>query len=88
MMDSKVKIVVLQRGWVVVGKYEKQGEYGVLSNGAVIRLWGTSQGLPQLAQGPLKETKLDKTEFPMRFHELTVVMTIDCEDSKWIKALE
>ena len=80
------KIVVLQRGWVVVGKYSKDGEYGVLENAAVIRRWGTSKGLPEIVDGPLKDTVLDKSSAPIRFHELTSIMMLDCGD-KWAAAL-
>ena len=84
--DSKYKIVVLQRGWVVVGKFLKEKEYGILENAAVIRRWGTTKGLPELVNGPLPETILDKSQTPIRFHELTSIMILDCGD-KWSSVL-
>ena len=44
-------IVILQRGWVIVGDLAKEGEYFVSQNTSVIRKWGTSRGLGQLAKG-------------------------------------
>jgi hypothetical protein len=82
---SVIKIVVLQRGWVVVGRYVQNGSNCKVVNGYVIRRWGTNEGLGQLAtEGPQSETKLEPTP-TIRFHELTVIQTIDCEDSKWAK---
>lgn len=82
---SPVRIIVLQRGWVVVGRFLQSGSKCCIENGYVIRRWGTSKGLGQLAiEGPLEETKLEKTP-TIRFHELTIVQQIDCEEKKWAK---
>jgi hypothetical protein len=82
---APVRIVVLQRGWVVIGRYFQSGSKCRIENGYVIRRWGTSEGLGQLAvEGPLAETKLEKTP-TIRFHELTIVQQIDCEEKKWLK---
>lgn len=82
-LDNTVKIVILQRGWVVIGRYFKDGEYGRIENGYVIRAWGTVRGLGQIAEdGPTSCTKLDKTK-TIRFHELTTIATIDCTESNW-----
>lgn len=77
------QIVILQRGWVMVGKMKKTGHQCVLEDAAVIRRWGTTNGLPELADcGPLSETKLEKTKMPVRFHYMTVIATLECS-SKW-----
>ena len=76
-------IVVLQRGWVVVGDLSKDGTEFTLTNGSVVRRWGTSKGLGELAiEGPLEETILDPIP-DTKFHELTVIMRMKCSD-KWI----
>lgn len=86
--QGKPKIVILQRGWVVVGKYYQSGSQCKIENGYVIRRWGTSEGLGQLAtSGPLSDTKLEKTP-TISFHELTVIATIECEECKWDKLLK
>ncbi len=87
-LDNTVQIVILQRGWIVVGRYFKDGEYGRIENGYVIRIWGTERGLGQLAEnGPTSSTKLDKSK-TIRFHELTVIATMNCVDSKWVNLCE
>lgn len=87
-LGSKVKIVVLQRGWVVVGEYTHNATEATLENAAVIRTWGTTKGLGELAlDGPTSSTKLDKAG-TIRFERLTSVLVIDvAEDSKWLSKL-
>jgi len=82
--ESDVKIVVLHRGWVVVGRLQPHGDEPerVLTNASVIRVWGTTRGLGELAAGPTKDTILDKAGV-VRYHELAAVLTIDCEDTAW-----
>lgn len=85
--NSDIKIVVLQRGWVMIGRYSKEGETVTLENAYVIRTWGTTKGLGELAfDGKQSNTKLDKAGH-VEFHVLTVVATINCDDSKWDKEL-
>ena len=86
-IEEGIKIVVLQRGWVVIGRYRSEGEYAVLEDAYVIRSWGTDKGLGQLAlEGKQTDTKLDKTG-TVRFHKLTSVAIIDCEEKVWKKEL-
>lgn len=80
---SPIRIVVLQRGWVVVGRYEHRGPTVVVTDGFVVRRWGTDKGLGQLAvEGPRPETVLDRTP-RIEVHELAVVCSIDCDPAKW-----
>ena len=74
---SDIRIVVLHRGWVVIGHYSLSGEEVTVSNASVIRRWGTSRGLGQIArEGFTSETILDPCG-TVRAHQLAVVMTID-----------
>lgn len=79
---STKQIVVLQRGWVVIGDVSKDGDEIVVENASVIRRWGTTKGLGQLANGPTSTTVLDKAG-TVRAHELAVVFTLDVDASKW-----
>lgn len=77
------RIVILQRGWVAVGDYAKTGSEVTLSNASVIRRWGTTKGLGEIAaNGPTENTVLDPTP-TVRVHELAIVATIDCTAEKW-----
>lgn len=80
---SKRQIVILNRGWVVVGEYSEKGDECTLSNASVIRVWGTTKGLGELAEnGPLTNTKLDSCP-NVHFHKMTMVARMDINESSW-----
>jgi len=82
--EGSAKIVVLQRGWVMVGIFEKNGSDCKLHNASVIRNWGTTKGLGEIAEGgPTSSTKLDKCNGLVEFDSLTVVCSISINESKW-----
>jgi len=79
-----LRIVVLDRGFVVVGRVELHFSYLIIRECQCIRKWGTTKGLGQLAsEGPTDNTVLDPQP-TTRVHELQVVQQIDCEVDKWI----
>lgn len=84
--DGDIKIVVLQRGWVMVGRFEKSGSECKLHGASVIRNWGTTKGLGEIAAaGPTSSTKIDPTNGLVEFDYLTVVATISCNKVAWAK---
>jgi hypothetical protein len=80
------EIVILQRGWIIVGDVVRNGSEFTVTDASVIRRWGTTNGIGQLAiAGPTKDTILDPVG-TARAHELTVVMRIDVQrlaNGKW-----
>jgi hypothetical protein len=82
--DGDIKIVVLQRGWIYIGRFERNGNDCKLHNAYCIRVWGTTKGLQELVNGATSSTKLDKCEGVIEFDWLTVVHTITVNKSKWI----
>jgi len=77
------QIVVLQRGWIVIGDVEKTETEVNINNCEVIRIWGTSRGLGEIAEnGPTDKTKLDKCP-PIVVDPRTVVMYMNVNESKW-----
>jgi hypothetical protein len=81
--DLGIRIVILQRGWVVVGHVMQCGSRVSIHDGYVIRHWGTTKGLGQLAvDGPQKDTVLDPVP-TVDCHELTIVASIQCTHPKW-----
>ena len=87
-IDGEIKIVILQRGWNMVGYFERDGSDCKLKKASVIRRWGTKHGLGEIAlNGPTQNTNLDKTYGIVEFDYLTVVATIACEVSKWESVL-
>ena len=80
---TKKQILVLQRGWVIVGDVSQESSMVSVSNCSVVRVWGTSNGLGELAEnGPLSETVLDPCP-STQIHELSVVLRMNLNESKW-----
>lgn len=86
-ITGDTKIVILQRGWIMVGVFERKGSECKLHNASVIRSWGTSKGLGELSNGPLSGTKLDKCNGVVEFDYLTVCASISVCEDKWKNAL-
>ena len=87
-IKGEIKIVVLQRGWIVIGRLERKDMECKLHNASVIRVWGTTYGLGEIAEnGPTSNTKLDKCKGVVEFNYMTVVLTIDCKENKWKNSL-
>lgn len=78
-----IKIVVLQRGWIYIGRFSKQGNICQLKNAYCIRTWGTTKGLQELVNGATTSTKLDKCDGVIEFDWLTVIHTITVNESAW-----
>lgn len=82
-LDSRKQIVILQRGWVVVGDVSIIGDDVTVTNASVIRVWGTKNGIGEIALGgPTKDTILDKCG-TVRAHRASVVAYVDCDVQKW-----
>jgi len=81
--DPPTKIVVLDRGFVYVGRVTLEPDWCVITGAKNIRYWGTTRGLGQLAlEGPTASTKLDPVgtiRAPMR----AVISILDTESALW-----
>lgn len=87
--EGDIKIVVVDRGFVYVGRLKMESNlhvdsipFAVLTDARNIRVWGTTAGLGELISGPTKATKLDfvgTVRIPMR----AVISIIDTEQGKW-----
>ncbi len=85
-MNGSTQILVLQRGWIFVGRYEQHGSHVTLTNAFNVHRWGTSKGLGELAaSGPLAATVLNPCPLPLHIHELGIVVAIECVAAKWEK---
>ena len=84
-----MKIVVINNGFVLVCRGYSQSPEGVtLTKARCIRVWGTTEGLGQLVNGPTSDTVLDAmipvVSVPLR----QIVFTFDVVESAWDKALQ
>ena len=89
MPDEQTKIMVLDRGFVIVGKVrmDELAYHWRISPGRTIRVWGTKNGLTELCAGPRKETVLDPIaheSVPFR----AVLRIIDASEDGWRKTLQ
>ncbi len=81
---SPIKICVLQRGWVFVGRFSQEGNVCTLTNASNIRQWGTTKGLGEIADGgPTSKTVLDPCKSVVTFDALTMCFSLDCKESAW-----
>jgi len=76
-----IKIVVLGRGWIVVGRVSYDDGWTVITDAAVIRNWGTTRGLGEIAaNGPTEKTILDKCP---TVRAKNTILEMTCEAAKW-----
>lgn len=80
---SKLAIVILDRGWVFIGRLEREAGGLTLSNAACIRRWGTLKGIGQLAlEGPQKDTVLDAAG-TVRVPDSALIAVIETSEKAW-----
>lgn len=78
-------IFIADRGFVIVGAAELDPQLAFhwkLSPGRTIRVWGTTNGLSELINGPTKSTILD----PPAVHRLPfrgIIDIIEVKEEKW-----
>lgn len=80
--NGDIKIVVLDRGFVYVGRVTLDGDFVVIAGAKNIRKWGTSKGLGELVSGPLANTVLD-TVGTVRAPLRAVIHMVEVEQSNW-----
>ena len=83
-IEHEVKIVVLNRGFMAVGRVAEEGNKTVIRECSIIRTWGTTgKGIGEIAEnGPTKDTILDKCT-TITVETCNVVFTIDCNQNNW-----
>ncbi len=89
---ENVNIYVLNLGWVVVGIEQESHNIDNnllnISNSFVVRRWGTSHGLGELAtNGPLESTILDSIP-QLKINTDSIIMILKCDASKWQERLK
>ena len=80
---SPIQIVVLNKGWVVVGNVEEKNGKTYIRKPSIIRYWGTKKGLGELAMsGKLPNTILDEC-LDIAVDTANVIFVMNCDQSKW-----
>ena len=80
--EGDIKIAVLDRGFVYIGRVKQEGDFWILTSAKNIRVWGTSKGLGELVKGPLSGTRLDDVG-TVRVPNRALISLIDVEQAKW-----
>jgi len=82
-MQPDIRIVIAPRGWVFVGLFSRRGAHCTVDGGFVVRTWGTSKGLGELALlGPLERTVLDPAPC-IELPSAGIIATLRCDAAKW-----
>lgn len=81
--EGEIRIVILQRGWVYIGRFTRTENICQLRNAFCIRVWGTTKGLAELVNGATSKTVLDKCDGVVEFDYLTSIYTMTVNESKW-----
>lgn len=81
--QGDIKIMILQRGFVYVGRVTREGDQVTIANAQNVRQWGTKRGLGEIAvAGPTDKTVLDPAG-TVACHVLGVVAELSCDQGKW-----
>lgn len=86
-MKTKINgwhILVVDNGFVFCGNCDDRGDALLASNVKQLRKWGTTAGLGQLVNGPLKETVIDPIP-AIIVPRARIVFTIPVNEAKWTK---
>ena len=81
--QGDIKIAVLDRGFVYVGRVDGiDDNFLTMKSTRNIRKWGTTKGLGELVSGPTKETRLDSVG-TIRVPLKALITLIDVDQAKW-----
>jgi len=81
-LSGDMKIVVLDRGFVFVGRVAFTDDSVVIANAKNIRKWGTTKGLGELVNGPLSGTVLDAAGTVIA-PKRAMIFTLTVDEQKW-----
>lgn len=82
-------IFCLERGFTIVGKVEEDTNgvdflFLTLTKASIVRRWGTSKGLGQLAvEGKQRETVLDPLTTGTKINRSRIIFGLPCNPEKW-----
>jgi hypothetical protein len=90
-VNEQLYIFVMERGFVLVGIPEQDKDdflFWKLAHCGVIRLWGTTRGLGQLAvEGPQGKTVIDREPDGTAISKNAIYRRIPCDMRSWQKWL-
>ena len=90
-MDERIRIIVLDRGFVMVCRCPEPTNFGFwvpVHDARIIRRWGTTEGLSQLCNGPLSDTVLDAMVEQETIPTRAILRILEVEQGKWEASLK
>lgn len=85
--NGPIKIVVLERGFVYVGRVEMNDTEITIYNARSLIQWGTTNHLGELVNGPTPKTKLGNSCNVRSFIQ-QVIHTIEVNQDAWYKYID
>lgn len=81
---SVLEIVVVKEGWVLIGRVTPLAGELQIEGCSVIRRWGTTRGLAELAnEGMTQLTVIEPAVDVVLVPNLSVIMRMVCKEEKW-----
>lgn len=90
-MEQKIRILVLDRGFVMVCRCTDPQQYGLwltVFDARIIRAWGTTNGLAELCKGPTSSTRLDAMVEQETIPSRAILRILEVEQSPWEQHLK
>lgn len=84
---GKIKIVVMERGFVYVGRVDDVDDPVTIRNARALIRWGTNNHLGQLVNGPLPNTKLGAS-CTVRCFLRQIIHAIEVNQDAWNKHID
>ena len=87
-----VRIFCLERGYILVADWEQDADpqFLCLKKSSIVRIWGTTKGLGELAKnGPIKgKTILDDEPEGGRLNKDKIIREVACVQKAWKSWME
>lgn len=82
-----LEIIVLHGGWVIMGEREVEGDQVTVTQCKIVRRWGTTWGLGEIAaDGPTAATILDNAG-TTRHQIAAEILRFECNAEAWREAI-
>lgn len=91
MTEERIRILVLDRGFVMVCRCTDPMQFGFwlpVHDARIIRRWGTTKGLAELCGGPKGNTELDDMVPQETIPTRAILRVLEVEQDKWEPSLK
>lgn len=85
-IEERIRIIVLDRGFVMVCRCTDPTQFGFwlsVRDARIIRVWGTTEGLAELCNGPTSLTRLDAIVANETLPTRAILRILEVCQEKW-----